>query len=204
MDGTRTASAQAAAGTRHPLAMFARNFLRQPLAVGTLLPSSRWVVQRLLQAIDLSEAQQLVEFGPGIGTISAALLERMPASSRLLVIETNAEFVNYLRSRFDDPRLTIAHGSAEQLRTLLAASGARQADRIVSGIPLSTLGAATRRRVLDETQSLLAADGRLLVYQYSSTARRHLEQRFAAVEHALEWRNLLPMHLFFCRHPHAR
>lgn len=199
MDGTRSAASPADTPRRHPLALFARNFLRQPLAVGTFTPSSRWVVRRLLAAIDFERAQHLVEYGPGIGTITAGLLERMAPNARLVVIETNGEFAEYLGERFRDPRLTVVHGSAEQVRAATQAAGMRTIDQVVTGIPLSTLPRAVTRRVLDETRALLASDGRLLVYQYSTSALPELRARFAEVGHAVEWRNLLPMHLYDCR-----
>lgn len=199
MDGTRSTANAPSAARQHPMALFLRNFIRHPMAVGTFTPSSRWVVRRLLAAIDFERAQQLVEYGPGIGTITTALLERMRPGARLLAIESNGEFAEYLRERFRDPRLTVVHGSAADVRAALHAARMRTIDQVVTGIPLSTLPRAVTRRVLDETRALLATDGRLLVYQYSTRVLPELRRRFTDVRHAIEWRNLLPMHVYDCR-----
>lgn len=199
MDGSSPSRVAATELQKRQLSLFVRNFIRHPRMVGTLTPSSRWVVARLVDAIDFERARCIVEYGPGLGTITAALLERMHPRARLLVIETNGEFVDFLRSGFDDRRLTVVHGSAEDVAEALARHRLGAADCVISGIPLSTLPRATREQVLARTASILADDGRLLVYQYSNSARRHLRQHFELLSASIEWRNLLPMHLFVCR-----
>lgn len=200
-DSARSDSASSSGGWQD-FSLFARNFVRHPLAVGTFVPSSPWVVRRLLDAADIGAARTIVEYGPGVGTFTSALLERMDPSARLLAIETNSEFVDHLRNRIDDDRLEVIHGSAEHVVSMLADSGLRKADCIVTGVPLSVVPNDVRRRLLEATRLALRPGGRLLVYQYSAVSRSHLRQAFDILEDATEWRNLWPMHLFVCR-PHA-
>jgi len=183
------------------LALFARNFVRHPLSVGTCVPSSPWVVERALAMADVENMHTLVEYGPGVGTFTAALLERMRRQARLVAIESNIEFVEHMRQQpqLADPRLSLLHGSAADAVELLRRRGIHGADLVVSGIPLGALPASTRKPLIDATAALIGEHGRLLVYQYSTAAERLLSPRFELLQRAVEWRNLWPMRLYLYR-----
>ena len=51
--------------------LFAKNFLQHPRMLGSLIPSSRFLVERLLRKVDWKRAKTIVEYGPGVGTITA-------------------------------------------------------------------------------------------------------------------------------------
>jgi len=57
--------------------LFAKNFLQHPKMLGSLIPSSRFLVDRPLGKIDWARARTIVEYGPGVGTITAPILGRM-------------------------------------------------------------------------------------------------------------------------------
>lgn len=181
--------------------IFAVNFVKHPRTVGTFAVSSPAVVQRLLSDVDWSRCRRVVELGPGVGTITEALLKAMPAESRLAALEMNADFIDALRKDFPDPRLQLVHGSAAEIERHLAAIGFGQADLVISGIPFSTMSPAVRDQTLDGVARCLAKDGRFLVYQYASHVLKPLQARFHQVERELEWRNLVPVRLFRCSHP---
>lgn len=179
--------------------LFARNFLRHPRTVGTIAPSSAPLVRRMLRDLDWPRLRTVVEYGPGVGTVTAAILQRMHPQARLLAIETNAEFVAFLRERMQDPRLTVCHGSAAEVLRRLAEHGLGCADCIISGIPFSTLSAEVRERTLRDAAAALAEGGNLLLYQYTRSVRPYLLGRFRIEDERVEWRNLWPMRLFLCR-----
>src|SRR5262249_26935724 len=77
-------------------ALFARNFFKYPSMLGSIVPSSRFLVKDLMAQIDWDRARIVVEFGPGVGTITRELLKRMRPDAVLVVIELNGEFVEYL------------------------------------------------------------------------------------------------------------
>src|SRR5215813_5749265 len=62
--------------------LFAKNFLQHPKMLGSLIPSSRFLIGRLLDKVDWSRAGTIVEYGPGVGTITAGILSRMQPRSR--------------------------------------------------------------------------------------------------------------------------
>lgn len=178
--------------------VFMRNFFKHPRMVGSLLQSSAHVVAAIAAEVDFDRTHTLVEYGPGVGTITVELLKRMRRDARLLAIESNDEFVALLDEAVPDPRLAIAHGSAADVLGHMRAQRMHAAEVVVSGIPFSTMPDALRERILRATHAALAAHGVFLVYQYSRRVEPDLERIFPSVERRVEWRNGVPMQIFRC------
>ena len=179
--------------------LFARNFFRHPRMLGSIVPSSRFLIKQLLEPIDWAQARVIVEYGPGVGSITAEMLRRMRPDASLIAIETNPEFVCFLRSSTEDERLHVVEASAESVVEILRQHGHEKASYIISGIPFSTISAPLRERILRKTCSMLEPHGSFLVYQFSTRVLQDLQRIFRYVRHQFEPLNVLPAHLFFCR-----
>src|SRR5690242_11990585 len=131
--------------------LFARNFFRHPRMLGSIVPSSRFLIKQLLEPINWGRAKVIVEYGPGVGGITMEVLRRMRSDGALIAIEMNPDFVTYLRGAIDDTRLKVIEGSAEEVDQVLHRCGYTRADYIISGIPFSTIPAAVRERILRKT-----------------------------------------------------
>jgi phospholipid N-methyltransferase len=178
--------------------LFARNFLRHPRMLGSIVPSSRFLVRRLLAPIDWSQARVIVEYGPGVGVVTSQILRNMRPDATLIAIETNPQFVAFLRSSIDDARLKVVEESAEKIVEILRDSGYAGANYIVSGIPFSTMAPNVRERTLRYTNMALAPGGAFLVFQFSTRVLRDLRRIFRDVRRRFEFLNVLPAHLFIC------
>src|SRR5258708_36578647 len=119
--------------------LFAKNFIQHRKMLGSLIPSSRFLIDRLLSKIDWKRARTIVEYGSGGGTITAVILGRMSPEARLVVFEMNEDFVRYLARAFPDGRLHVVHGSAENVQRELDLLKIDGADYIISGIPFTTM-----------------------------------------------------------------
>ena len=177
---------------------FARVFLRHPLMLGSMFPSSRYLVDHLLEKVDFSKARVIVEYGPGVGTITRHLLEKMNADAVLVAIEMNDEFVQILRRRFPDARLRAVHGSASDVSDILKQMNLSEADYIISGIPFTTLPEPVRRKILSASREALGTDGIFLIYQYTRAMLPYLRRSFRHIVCEFEPRNILPAQLFVC------
>src|SRR6201987_5693206 len=182
--------------------LFARNFFRHPLMLGSIVQSSRFLIRELLHPVDWSRARVIVEYGPGGGDITAEVLRRMRPDALLIAIEMNPDFVSYLRGALTDTRLRVIEGSAEWVDEILSRFGRQQADYIISGIPFSTIPAPLRESILRTTRAVLAPGGAFLVYQFSTRVLEDLRRIFGYVGRKFEPLNGLPAPLFFC-HPAA-
>ncbi len=178
--------------------LFATNFLKHPGMLGSLIPSSRRLVNKLLDPVDWDSARYFVEYGPGVGTISREILARMHDDARLLVIELNGDFVEYLRESIDDPRLTVHHGSAGDIDQVLDELGWEWFDYGVSGIPFSTLPERIRDDILAKTRDCMHPEGEFLVFQFSNQVLPHLRRAFDYVSKDFVLRNVLPAHCYRC------
>jgi phospholipid N-methyltransferase len=178
--------------------VFALNFVKHPTMSGSLIPSSRFLIRRLLSQIDWRTARVIVEYGPGAGTITAHMLRRMRFDATLVVFEMNDDFAHFLRREFSDPRLHIVHGSAADVRDELARRGFDHADYIVSGIPFSTMPTSVRESILHTSRALLQPGGTFLVYQFSPAVKPYLQQAWGTVEDDWEPLNILPARIYRC------
>lgn len=189
---------QTPASATRQFALFARNFLKHPKMLGSVIPSSRFLIRQVLRQVDWERAKVVVEYGPGVGSFTAEILARLNPAGRLIVFETNGDFVRYLRSAIQDPRLELVPDSAAEVGAVLDRLGLPGADYVISGIPFSTISPAIRRDILSQTRSVLRPGGAFLVYQFSGSVLVHLQREFDRVEQGFEPRNVLPARWFRC------
>ena len=195
------AAATSIAATAKPpsrMFLFARNFVRHPRMLGTPLLSPRPMIEELLNRVNWRDARVVVEYGPGVGNITAEILRRLHPEATLVVIETNREFADYLRVTLHDHRLSVIHGSAAEVRVRLAILGASEPDHVISGIPFSTMPGTLREGILRATHSVLQPGGAFLAYQYSRQVVPGLKRIFGEVRQDFLLFNLVPTWLFQC------
>ena len=86
------------------LFLFAANFFMHPKQLGSIIPSSRYLVNNLLSRIDWPNAKVIVEYGPGIGNMTQEILKRMSPDAILVAIEMNPEFVEFIERECHRPK----------------------------------------------------------------------------------------------------
>jgi phospholipid N-methyltransferase len=182
------------------LLLFGRNFIKHPKMLGSLIPSSRFLVNHVLAQVDWSRARVLLEYGPGVGTFTTEILRRMRPDAVLVALETNTDFVRFLRGRLRDDRLHVIHGSAADADTALSRLQLSHADYVISGIPYTTMSPDLRDTILSKTHLVLNPDGAFLVYQFTRAVLPYLQRVFGSVYQDFEPLNVMPARLFYCRH----
>ncbi len=191
-------------GVRRPitrpgqLLLFAKNFFKHPNMLGWMFPSSPLVVQEVLKQIDWPNTRLIVEYGPGLGTFTRDILQRMRPDAKLVALETNEEFYKYLSVALPDPRLHLLHESATEVGPVLQRLGLSGPDYIISGIPFKTLREELRGEIVRRTHAVLRPEGRFLVYQMSSAVRPYLQSVFGDVQENFQRVNILPARLYYC------
>jgi phospholipid N-methyltransferase len=182
------------------LLLFSRNFIKHPKMLGSLIPSSRFLVNKLLGEVDWSRARVLLEYGPGVGTFTTEILRRMRSDALLIALETNVDFVRFLRGNFRDSRLHVVHRSAADAGNVLEQFDVRHADYVISGIPYTTMPPEARESILRTTHAVLHPTGAFLVYQFTRSVLPYLREVFDLVQQDFEPLNVMPARLFYCRH----
>ncbi|KAA3627031.1 MAG: methyltransferase type 12 [Proteobacteria bacterium] len=175
--------------------VFIRQFLKHPLQIGSIIPSSRFLERRVVAAARIASANVIVELGPGTGGTTRALLKAMPRHARLLTIEINPHF-HSLISRVEDERLIAHLGSACDLKQIMARYDLGAPDAIVSGIPFSTMDPGIGSRILEAVAASLAPHGRFVAYQVSPQVARLCRPLLGPGEMVTEFLNIPPMRVF--------
>jgi phospholipid N-methyltransferase len=174
---------------------FFRQFLRHPLQIGSIIPSSRFLERRIVEAAGIASADVVVELGPGTGGTTRAILRTMPRHARLLSIEINPHF-HAMVSGIDDDRLIAHRGNACELGEILLKYGLDAPSAIVSGIPFSTLDQNEASDILEAISSLLARDGHFVAYQVTNRVATLCQPFMGPGRATMEFLNIPPMRIY--------
>jgi phospholipid N-methyltransferase len=175
-----------------PAGIFFRGFIKHPAMVGAIVPSSGRTIDRVLSKVDWDECRLFVEYGPGVGTFCRPVLARMRRDARLIVIDTNPDFIAYLSRTIGDSRFVAVHGSASDVEEIVKAHGFDHADYVLSGLPFSTLPEGVGPAIMAATHRVLRTGGAFLVYQYTARARVLMGEYFARIDKGYEPVNVPP------------
>ena len=158
--------------SKSPQWQFLRGFLKNPVMVGSIIPSSKLLIEKMLDPVDWANTRVFVEYGPGVGTFTRPILERLAPDAALVTIDTNPDFTRYLTEAIDDPRLLAVTGSAADVEKILADRGFGSADYVLSGLPFSTLPPGVGNDIAEATANVIRPGGAFLVYQFSRISMR--------------------------------
>ena len=175
-----------------PAGVFFRGFLEHPRMVGSIIPSSRSTIDKMLAPVDWDRCKLFVEYGPGVGTFCQPVLDRLPRDGELLVIDTNPLFIDYLKKTVADSRFHPVLGSAEDVEEIVRSLGHEQADYVLSGLPFSTLPEGVGPAIAAATHRVIRPGGAFLTYQFSAVARDLTARYFDRVETGMTWLNVPP------------
>jgi phospholipid N-methyltransferase len=180
-----------------PWAIFFEGFVRHPVMVGSIIPSSRYTVNRVLDPVDWDACRLLVEYGPGVGTFCRPVLDRMRRDASLIVIDTNPLYIDYLKRTINDSRFIAVLGSAADVEEIVRRHGHEHADYVLSGLPFSTLPEGVGPVIAEATHRVIRPGGAFLVYQYVARARGYMARHFKQIDEAVEFRNIPPCRLYW-------
>lgn len=182
---------------------FVRAFVREPLKVGAIWPSSEQLSRAIAAACEFKPADTVVELGPGTGNFTELLLQRLSPAGRFVALELSETNVNVLKHRF--PQSEIHFDSAENLGAHVTAGSAQC---IVSGLAWGNMLPALQDRIMNAIVTALAPGGEFVGFAYSHARyypttvrfRRLMQKRFASFETTpIIWGNVPPAYVYVCR-----
>jgi phospholipid N-methyltransferase len=174
---------------------FFQEFLKHPLQIGSIIPSSRFLEQRILGASAIASATTVVELGSGTGGTTRAILDAMAKDARLLSIEINPHFHSMV-SCIEDERLIAHLGSACELKKIMSKYGLEAPEVVISGIPFSTMKDSEGSQVIEAISSQLAPSGRFVAYQVSKQVATLCRPYLGQERMAMELLNIPPMRVY--------
>lgn len=141
---------------------FLGEFLRRPLEVGAVLPSSRFLAEQMFADVDSRQVHTFLEYGPGLGSFTAYAQATLTSGTRLVLIEVNPRFREVLRTAFPQAEIF------ETPEGLDRETGAR-VDLVASGLPFTFIPEAVTKQTIEQTFRLLRPGGtfRTFIYHHS-------------------------------------
>lgn len=142
--------------------LFGREWLRSPLSVGAVAPSSARLADAMTQGLTAT-CGPVIELGPGTGVFTAALLRRGIPAAQVAVIEASESFAAALALRF--PQVAVIHDDAARIRHVTP-FGLGAADLVICGLPLLSMPQAKVMRIVAGSMRVLKPDGELRLFTY--------------------------------------
>jgi len=145
---------------------FFRQWLKNPIGVAAVSPSSPQLARQMIAALPPSTSR-IIELGGGTGAITEALLASGIKPAGLMVMELNEAMHQTLRQRF--PGISLHLGNATDMHSLAESSGfldAGPADAVVSSLGLLSMPRALQRDIVGAAFDCLRPDGRLVQFTY--------------------------------------
>lgn len=144
---------------------FLQAFLKNPLKVGAVAPSSPELAAEMLQGIQPDDKNIVLELGVGTGAITRYLQDIIPTKSSYLGIELDGELVRTMNSRFSDMNIVV--GSAADAYSIHKESGLGKVSYLVCCLPFVSLPKEVSDSVLAEIVKFMDEGCTLRIFQYA-------------------------------------
>lgn len=151
-----------AKAARADLLPFLRAWLANPLRVAAIAPSGPGLAKAITAEISAA-SMPVIEFGPGTGVFTQAILNAGVTPDQLIMIEAGADFAALLRTRF--PTVRIVEGSAGALADV-PLFGAGTVGAVVSGLPILSMPRPVVLAILGTAFSELRPGGAMYQFTY--------------------------------------
>jgi|SRR5476649_2537647 len=169
-------------------ALYLKQFITSPRAVGSVMPSSRFLCEAMIDRADWQAPLAIAELGAGEGVLTRALLAKMKPQDRLDTYEIQPWFLARL-GEIADSRLRVLPRAAQEMQA--------RYDVIFSCLPLLSLSAELRVRIMQCASRQLNPGGRFIQFQYSPYLESLLSVYFTW-QRSRVWLNVPPALVYCC------
>ena len=176
---------------------FIKESLKSLKEVGTILPSSKFVIEKMVEPINFEKKLTILELGSGSGVITKKLLEKMSCDSQLICFETNKTFYQELK-KINNKKMILINESAEMMESYLNEFDIDNVDYIVSSVPLVSLPKETTNKILSVSVEILGKRGKLIQLQYTKLLDKRLKSYYNQIDIQFTSKNYLPAFIYTC------
>lgn len=149
--------------------LFFRQLLSRPKQVSAIAPSSRFLAAAMTRDIG-PDTGRVVEFGPGTGVLTRAILAAGVKPQHLTLFEMSSDFARHLAQAY--PGVTVHNTGAQNAASLVD----RGAGAVISGLPLMSMPLEVRESIVRAAFDILAPDGVYIQFTYGSKPQITPEQ----------------------------
>lgn len=144
---------------------FLQAFLKNPLKVGSIAPSSPELAARMIEGIKPDENNIVLELGVGTGAITKHLQDVLPNKDSYLGIELDKNLVRSLRNKYED--LKIVCGNAANAHDIHRRSGLGKVGYIICCLPFVSLPNEVGEQILVEIDKFMQEGCTVRTFQYA-------------------------------------
>ncbi len=163
---------------------FLQAFLKNPLKVGSIAPSSPELAQQMVAGIRPNEESVVLELGVGTGAITKFLQDIVPNRESYLGIEIDRTLVKLLKGNF--PALKIVRGNACDTHSIHQKTGFGRVGSIICCLPFVSLPNDVGEKVFAEIDKFMEHGCVFRTFQYAHgyyfpsaiKLREHMRQRY--------------------------
>jgi phospholipid N-methyltransferase len=192
---------------RTPLssARFLREFLSRPSVTGAVAPSSAFLARTIVQDLNLRNAEAVLEYGPGTGSLTSYIAREIRLNAKFVAIEINPRLAALFKARH--PGAVVVEDSVANVRSICDTMGIHAADCIVSSLPWTAFSETTQLNLLDATMSVLKPGGKFVTFAYVHGLLLPPGRRFAellpryfrkVLKSQVVWQNIPPAFVYRC------
>lgn len=176
--------------------LFLQGFFKDPKRVGNLLPSSRYLANKIVQSVQWLDVNAVAELGPGTGAITRFITPQLADSTQVLLFERNKKMREYLKTLYPQ---YIFHSNASYLTKKLNQENIPQLDCIICGLPFFNFSYEMRNNILQQIINSLKPGGVLVAYQHSLHMKRKWAEQLIIEKIEFVPYNFPPAFLYICR-----
>ena len=144
---------------------FLQAFIKNPLKVGSIAPSSPELASKMLEGIQPDENNVVIELGVGTGAITKHLQEIVPDERSYLGIELDPNLVKSLKTKF--PTMKVVRGNARELEKIHKKTGLGKVSYIISCLPFVSIPNEIGEEILNEIDKFMQQGCVFRTFQYA-------------------------------------
>jgi phospholipid N-methyltransferase len=169
---------------------------------GAIVPSQRFLIEKMIAPIPETYSGRIIELGAGNGAITLRLAARCP-EARILACEINPTLARVNRQNLDmagiNGRVQVVPDSAQHLLSEMGRRGMDKADFILSGIPLGNLPGQRALALIQAISQALNPDGMYVQFQYSLIDRKKVRAHFKTLRTVPVLLNIPPAVVYYAQ-----
>jgi phospholipid N-methyltransferase len=145
-------------------ATFAREFIRNWKDTGAIMPSSRALAHRMIEAANVPQANRVLELGPGTGAFTEVIHDCLPVRAQFLGLDVNPVFIEQLQQRFTNREFVCSPAQSFDFEEWLPEG--EGFDAIVSGLPWAAFPRSLQVDILSHVLPRLSTGGCFATFAY--------------------------------------
>lgn len=181
------------------LMSFTREALKTLKQSGTVAPSSKFLIAKMIKDVDFNNAKVILEYGMGDGCITEAIIKNKKDETVLIGLEINDAFFKLCEQKFSKAKnVFLLKESATEIDKILLDHKITKADYVISSLPLTLIDDKISMKILLKTKQVMTDSALYVQYQYSLSKYRLLKKMFGKVKIDFTAKNIPPAFIYRC------